>query len=115
MNKPSILLAIITVGMVYIGLVKIALITGIATAFTFYSTTKSKGTTQASSSNVNVQPIKVKRKYDGPDSIYPEEMEIKTPPKPMTKDWTKNVLDSLGSALGSTTKKITRKGGDDDE
>ncbi len=116
MNKPIALLGLATLGMIYLGLIKIAVITGIATALTYTTTKTTAQKTPQSSSSPKVQPIKVKRKYDGPDSIYPEKMKIDLDPAStgMKSVPLKRGLGGLGKAIGGGTKRIV-KGGDDDD
>ncbi len=61
---------------------------------------KSKG----SGARVKVQPIIVKRKYEGPESIYPEEITITEPGKPPTR-W-KEAGKTTGNLVGNLTKRF---------
>ncbi len=58
-------------------------------------------------SNVKVQPIIVKRKYEGPESIYPEEIEIVETAKPKA-GW-KAAGETTGKAVGNLFGKIWKE------
>ncbi len=112
MNKSTLILGASALTMLYLGLTQIALLTGIATGLT-HLLTKEKTSSPNNSSNVKVQPIKVKREYDGPDSIYPDDMSINlSPHKTGAKADLGKGLGYLGKCIGAATKKI---GGGSDE
>ena len=55
-----------------------------------------------------VRPIIVKRKYTGPESIYPSKMEITYNPKYDPGDW-KGKSESVGSFIGNSWNWLTGK------
>ena len=57
-----------------------------------------------SGAKVKVQPIIVKRKYEGPESIYPKEITITEPGSPPTR-W-KEAGKHTGSLVGKSLKKF---------
>ncbi len=105
MNKQATLLILIALGLAYLGMIKIAIITGIATIATHYADKKQRtsGSSNPNSSDVKVQPIKVKRKWDEDiESIYPEEMEIDmSPAKTGMKDELGDSLENIGKIIGN--------------
>lgn len=106
MNKTTILLIIITLSLIYLRLTKIAILTGLTTAYTLTLTPKKTPSTNTNS-DVKVQPIKIKRKFDDTKSIYPDSMKINmSPAKTGVKDSPGSTLKGIGQSLGSIVKKI---------
>jgi|GEM_PF-5122981 len=108
MDKPTITLIFITLGLVYLGMVKIAALTGAAAAMIFYSGKEKSKSKSSKSSDFKVQPIKVKRKWDEDvDSIYPKKMNIvMATPRTGISDDLEDSLEGIGEMIGKTAKKI---------
>jgi hypothetical protein len=47
-----------------------------------------------------IRPIIVKRRYSGPESIYPSRMKIRVNPKWDTRDWWEAAFNTLGATVG---------------
>lgn len=123
MNEVPLILIAGAAALLYLGIVELALITGIGAVVTMK--TMSNGTTKSSSksssSNVKVQPIKIKRKWDEDiKSIYPEKMTIDMDPPDKGLPSGLGIylgmnsgMKKFGKALGSVTKKA--RGGSNED
>ena len=75
----------------------------VAVLFVLLLATRSKKAPSASvptGGGARVRPIIVKRKYTGPESIYPKKMVIKYTPK-WPSDWREYGPEPVGKAIGS--------------
>jgi len=110
MNKTTTALIFIALGLAYLGMIKVAIITGLATILTIYTGKKQEktGSTSPSNSEVKVQPIKVKRKWEEDvDPIYPDSMKINMDPaKTGIKDDLGDSLEGLGKIIGNVAKGV---------
>ncbi len=110
MDKTTTALVFIALGLAYLGLMEIAIITGLATVLTVYAGKgqKKPETTSSGNSNVKVQPIKVKRKWDEDvESIYPDSMKINMDPvKTGVKDDLGDSLEGMGKIIGNIAKGV---------
>lgn len=76
----------------------------VAVALAGGSTTKASAPARTSS-GVKVQPIIVRRKYVGPENIYPEKMDIVVYPEQPSKWWATG-LKPLGSTVGTGIRRF---------
>ncbi|MFW5902650.1 MAG: hypothetical protein ACOCTT_02060 [archaeon] len=107
MDKPVILLTFIALGLAYLGMIQVVVITGLATAAVFYSSKNGNKSKPSKNSDVKIQPIKVKRKWDEDvESIYPKKMNIvMDTPKTGIKDDLGDSLEGMGKIIGNIAKK----------
>ncbi len=80
--------------------------------FALLLTRPSKKAKKAAPRGPVVRPIIVKRKYVGPESIYPEKMHVKITPR-TPDDWYEVGGEYLGGFIGKSLRFIKRKLGGD--
>lgn len=77
-------------------------------AYAFGTRTETKPVSQGG--KPKIRPIIVKRRYEGPASIYPSQMKIKVNPMWNTKDWWENALGAAGTFGGLIAQGFQPKG-----
>lgn len=101
MDMPTLLLIAVIIGIgLWIPNMWFISLIGMVLLFTYAFGAREERHLPSPAGGVQVRPIVVQRRYEGPDSIYPEVMKMRVNPEWDTRPWFEQASGAVGRFAG---------------